>query len=129
MSLGKFNVKALLIGLMSLVVIVIILAGLDRYLFRTRISAVDPKGLYWHIKSLAEQSDLRSDHTAVSRSISSAELGSFQVVSATEYIVILYTHSFTSSAYLIFSRIGSSNAWAVGWLRGTRFSQTGTFRF
>jgi len=65
----------------------------------------------------------------LSATADAAEFGSYRVVLATDNLVILYTASFTSSAYLAFIRIGNSNAWAVGWLRGARFSQIGTFRF
>jgi len=121
--------NSLLVGLISIVGILIMLGGLDRYIFSERISAVDPKALYYNVKSVIAQAHIESVGTAAPGNADAAEFGAYRVVFATDHLVILYTASFTSSAYLAFNRIGNSNAWAVGWLRGARFSQIGTFRF
>jgi len=121
--------KRLLIGLISIVGILIMLGGLDRYIFSKRIAAVDPKALYYNVKSVIAQAQMQSVGAAPSGTAAAAEFGSYRVVLATDHLVILYTASLTSSAYLAFNRIGNSNAWAVGWLRGAHFSQVGTFRF
>jgi hypothetical protein len=61
--------------------------------------------------------------------LSRPEIKSYRVVLANDRLILFYTHSFTSSAYLSFFRSGPDEAWEVGWLRGGTSSHVGTFRF
>lgn len=119
----------LLIGLISVIGILVVLGGLDRFFFSQRISATDPKALYSDMKSIIAQVQMQSDGTDATVTALTTRFGPYRVVLATDHLVILYTTSLTSSAYLAFQRIGNSSAWVVGWLRGAQFSQIGTFRF
>lgn len=119
----------LLIRLISVIGILVVLGGLDRFLFSQRISAADPKALYSDMKSIIAQVQMQSVGTDATGTALTTRFGPYRVVLATDHLVILYTTSLTSSAYLAFQRIGNSSAWVVGWLRGAQFSQIGTFRF
>jgi len=78
----------LLVGLISIIGILIMLGGLDRYIFSKRISAVDPKALYYNVKSVIAQAQMQSVGTVLSGNADAAEFGSYRVVLATDHLVI-----------------------------------------
>jgi hypothetical protein len=53
------------------------LAGLDRYFFSKRISAVDPKALYYNVKSVIAQAQMQSVGAAPFGTAAAAEFGSY----------------------------------------------------
>ena len=72
--------KRLLIGLISIVGILIMLGGLDRYIFSKRNAAVDPKALYYNVKSVIAQAQMQSVGAATSGIADAREFGAYQVV-------------------------------------------------
>jgi len=106
------------------------LGGLDRYLFARRLAGMDPKYFYHDVQTLVRRvQPPGSQIVAASYILTQPQTESYKVVLATDRLIVFYTHSFTSSAYLAFFRPGADDTWQVGWLRGGTISQIGTFTF
>jgi hypothetical protein len=106
------------------------LGGIDRYLFARRLARMDPKYFYHDVQTLVRRvQPPETQSSGSSHVLRQPQTESYKVVVATDRLIVFYTRSFTSSAYLTFSRPGADDTWRVGWLRGGTFSQVGTFTF
>ena len=120
-------------SLIKVIVIVLTVCGLlfagmvslDIYLFRKRLAHTNIKEFYPILMAIVK--DLgRADVISPSPELAA---GDYELALVTTNAVLFHTHSFTCSAYLMCYRQKTSNAWTIGWLKGGKFSQLGTFRF
>jgi hypothetical protein len=118
--------RVLLFGLIFIVISAAAI-GVNHYLFLKRVSHIDAKIFHHHIYALITAKTEEERSAAVRRVHAGPEFRDFDVALVSDHVLLLHSRSFISEAYMMAYHIGTGDAWAIGLLRGGRFTRMGTY--
>jgi hypothetical protein len=116
-----------LFGLIFIAITVAAAIGVNQYLFLRRLSLTDPKYFHHHIYALTNAKTQDERSAAVRRIHAGPEFRDFDVALVSDHVLLLHARSLTFDGYIMAYHIDGGDAWAIGWLRGGRFTRMGTY--
>ena len=121
------HMKRILFLSLAFILISVAAIGVNHYLFLRRLSHLDAKIFHHHVYALttAKTEDQRS--AAIRRIQAAPEFRDFDVALVSDHVLLLHTRSLFSHAYIIAYQLGPGETWAIGCLRGGKFSRMGTY--
>ena len=114
-------------ALIAVCCVVPVTITVSHYLFLRRISHTDLK-VFGNVLRTLTTAKTESQRTAAIKQLSTApELHHYRVTLVADHVLLFYTGSLVSHAYLAAYRNGTGDEWAVGWLRGRQWSRQWTY--
>ena len=119
--------RILLFSLIFIAISTAAAIGVNHYIFLRRLSHTDPKIFHQHVYALTNAGSEVERSAAVRRIHAAPEFRHFDVTLVSDHVLLLHTRSFIADAYIVAYHIGAGDSWAIGSLRGGRFSRMGTY--